>query len=196
MIEPQKPYEPQVRKPRSFLFQLLKWTLIVLVLLVVAFVGVGLFVLDGKYDVSREITIKAKPEAIHAHVGDLNKWPAWLPFVKEDPSVKTTVVKPSGADAHQHWTSDHGNGELTFTASDEQKGIEYWMLFDKKWKSNGSFTYAKSGDDTRVTWRMTGQNDDFLGKWMAAAMPAMVGPQFEKGLADLKAEVEKSNPGK
>jgi hypothetical protein len=37
---------------------------------------------------------------------------------------------------------------------------------------------------------MTGQNDDFVGKWMALAMDAMVGPMFEEGLADLKAKVE------
>jgi hypothetical protein len=37
---------------------------------------------------------------------------------------------------------------------------------------------------------MTGQYDDFMGKWMAAAMPSMVGPMFEEGLLDLKNQVE------
>jgi hypothetical protein len=83
-----------------------------------------------------------------------------------------------------------GVGEFTFTASDEEKGVEYDMLFDEKWKSKGSMTYAKSGDETRVTWRMTGQNDDFLGKWMAFAMGHMVGPMFEEGLVDLKTKIE------
>ena len=64
------------------------------------------------------------------------------------------------------------------------------MLFDKKWASKATIGYAKAGDGTKVTWRMTGKNDDFLGKWMALAMPSMVGPQFEQGLADLKAKVE------
>ena len=30
----------------------------------------------------------------------------------------------------------------------------------------------------------------FLGKWMAFAMPTMVGPMFEEGLTDLKSKVE------
>jgi hypothetical protein len=64
------------------------------------------------------------------------------------------------------------------------------MLFDEKWASQGFMTYARSGDETRVTWRMTGQNNDFLGKWMAFAMGHMVGPMFDEGLADLKAKVE------
>ncbi len=64
------------------------------------------------------------------------------------------------------------------------------MAIDDTWTSKGSISYAKSGDETRVTWRMTGQNNDFKGKWMAAAMKYLVGPMFEEGLADLKAKVE------
>jgi uncharacterized protein YndB with AHSA1/START domain len=168
----------------------LKWTLVVALLAVAAFVGVGLFVLDGKYDLSREIAIKAPPEAVHAQVGDLREWPNWLPFTKHDKTVVTTIEKPTGVDAHQHWTSKNGTGELTFTSSDDQKGIEFTMLFDGKWSSQGSITYAKSGEDTRVTWRMFGQNNDLMGKWMALAMGTMMGPMFEEGLADLKKKVE------
>ena len=181
--------EPE-KKPRSILFKAFKVLLLLLVLAVAAFVGLGLFVLDGKYDLSKEITIKAPPEAVHKQVGDLREWPNWLPFVKQDPSVKTTIEKPTGPDAHQHWTGNHGTGKLNFTASDEQKGIEYTMLFDEKYPAQGWITYTKVGDETRVTWRMTGQNGDFMGKWLAVAMPRMVGPAFETGLIDLKNTVE------
>lgn len=180
--------EPQ--KKRSFLFRAFKVLLILIVVAAIAFVGIGLFVLDGKYEVSRETVIKAPPEAVHKQVGDLREWPNWLPFIKGDPSVKTTIEKPTGQDAHQHWTSNHGNGKLNFTASDEQKGIEYTMLFDEKYPAQGWITYTKVGDDTRVTWRMAGQNGDFVGKWIAVAMPPMVGSVFEKGLVDLKEKVE------
>lgn len=168
----------------------LKWLLLLILVVAVVFVVVGLFVLDGKYEVAREITIKAPPAAIHQQVGDLREWPNWLPFTKHDPSVQVTIEKPTGVGAHQHWTSKNGNGKLTFTASDEDKGIEYNMLFDEKYASQGSMTYVHSGAETRVTWRMTGQNNDLMGKWMALAMSTMVGPMFEEGLKDLKAKVE------
>lgn len=181
---------PAAPKKRSVLGKIVRVLLLTIALLIIAFVAVGMFVLDGKYELSRETTIKAPPEAVHKQVGDLKEWPNWLPFTKQDPSVKVTIEKPTGVGANQHWTSNNGNGKLTFTASDEQKGIEYDMLFDEKWASKGTISYAKAGDDTKVTWKMTGKNDDFLGKWMAAAMPTMVGPQFDQGLADLKAKVE------
>ena len=178
------------KKPRSIWIKLLKWAFGLVLIAVAAIVFVGLFVLDGKFDISRQIAIKAPSEAVHKQVGDLREWPNWLPFTKHDPSVKTTIEQPTGVGANQHWTGKSGNGKLTFTASDEKKGVEFSMLFDEKYASQGSLTYAPSGDETRVTWRMTGQNNDFLGKWMAFAMSHMVGSMFEEGLADLKAKVE------
>jgi uncharacterized protein YndB with AHSA1/START domain len=177
-------------KPRSVWPAILKWTLLIIGMVVVAVTVMGLFVLDGKYDVSREIVIQAPPAEIHKQVGDLDQWPNWLPFTKHDKSVKTTVEKATGVGASQHWTGNDGTGKLTFTESDPEKGIEYTMLFDEKWASKGSMTYAKVGENTRVTWRMTGQNDDFIGKWMAAGMNYMVGSKFDEGLADLKKKVE------
>jgi Polyketide cyclase / dehydrase and lipid transport len=181
--------EPQ-KKSGSILMKLIKIVLLLIVIAVVAFFAVGYFVLDGKYDVSREIAIKAPPAAVHKQVGDLREWPNWLPFTKHDTSVKVTIDKPTGVGASQTWTGKDSNGKLTFDASDEQKGVDYTMVFDEKWTSKGSMSYAKSGEETKVTWRMTGKNDDFMGKWMALAMPYMVGPMFEEGLSDLKTKVE------
>jgi hypothetical protein len=178
------------KKRRSILMTALKVVLLLVVVAVAVFFLVGYFVLDGKYDLARETTIKAPPEAVHQQVGDLRQWPNWLPFTKHDSSIVTTIHKPTGVGAHQTWTGDHGKGELTFTSSDEQKGIEFKMLFDEKYASTGSLTYSKVGDDTRVTWRMTGQNDDLIGRWMVLAMRRMMGPMFDEGLADLKAKVE------
>ena len=183
------------KKKKSILVTLLKVTLLVILLAVAAFFVVGRFVLSGEYDVSRETTINAPPSAVHAQVGDLRQWPNWLPFTKHDPTIKTTIEQPTGVGARQHWTGDTGNGELTFDASDEDKGTAWTMVFDKKYTSKGSITYAPAGGGaTRVTWRMTGRNDDFVGKWMAAAMGAMVGPMFDEGLADLKKTVEGPAP--
>lgn len=64
--------EPE-KKPRSFLFKAFKVILLLLVLAVAAFVGLGLFVLDGKCEIARETTIKAPPEAVHKQVGDLRE---------------------------------------------------------------------------------------------------------------------------
>jgi hypothetical protein len=53
------------------------------------------------------------------------------------------------------------------------------------------FTFKPEGDQTKVTWTMSGKND-FMGKAFGLFMDcdAMVGGDFEKGLANMKAIVE------
>src|SRR4030088_2762904 len=94
--------EPE--KKGCCLFTLLKIVLLLIVVVVAAVLVLGFFVLDGKYEVSREITIKAPPEAVHKQVGDLGEWPNWLPFTKQDATIKTTIEQPTGVGANQHWT--------------------------------------------------------------------------------------------
>ncbi len=178
------------KKKGSMLAKLLKAFVLLFLVLVLTIVGVGMFVLDGKYEVERSVVINADSYDVHTQVGDLRQWPNWLPFTKHEPTIVVKVDKPTGAGAHQTWSGKDGKGELTFTSWDEDKGIEYDMVFDDKWKSKGKLLYEKSGEGTKVTWRMTGQNDDFMGKYFASLMPSMIGPMFEEGLADLKKKVE------
>ncbi len=180
--------QPRAKSP--IWVRLLKWIAILVILLVAVFIGVGQFVLDGKYDFSRDIMIKASPQDVHKLVGDLREWPKWSPFTKHDKTLKTTIEKPTGVGAHQQWTGDSGNGELTFTASDEEKGTEFDMRFDEKYDAKGSLTYRKEGEDTRVTWRMFGQNDGLVGRWFAVLTKLLMTPMFDEGLADLKKKVE------
>ena len=51
-----------------------------------------------------------------------------------------------------------------------------------------------TGCGTTVTWTMKGRNDNFIGKAFCLVMGGperMVGPDFEKGLAQMKAVVER-----
>ncbi|HMP57868.1 MAG TPA: SRPBCC family protein [Gemmatales bacterium] len=181
---------PMERPRRSRIASGAKVLFIVLLLLAAVFLIGGLFILDGKYDVSRSITIKASPEAIHEQVGDLRAWPKWLPFTKHDTSVVTKIEQPTGVGAKQTWTGKSGNGRLEFTTSSAESGIEFDMVFDEKYASKGMLKYKAAGAETEVTWRMQGQNDDLVGKWFAAVTPYMIGPMFEEGVQDLKKLVE------
>ncbi|MCB9898600.1 MAG: SRPBCC family protein [Planctomycetes bacterium] len=170
---------------------------IVLLLIVAAAVG---FFTSTDYTLERSIVIQAPPEAVHAYVGDLNKWPEWTPWEEADPTVKTTVVQATGVGAHQTWTSQkEGGGELTFTKSDPKTGIAYDMDFvmdeNTKIPSTSSMTYKPAANGgTEVTWTMQGSSKGFVGPvvdgWMKILMPMMVGGDFDKGLTKLKEKVE------
>ena len=169
-----------------------KKLLIGLVVLVVILVAVGFF-LPSSYEVKRSVVIDAKPSAVHKYVGNLEKWGEWEPWTEGDPTIETTLgKKTSGVGASQTWTGKEGDGKLTFTASDSDKGIEYDMEFDGgKWKSKGAMRYEAVEKKTTVTWEMTGTVElPVIGGYMALMMDGWTGPYFEKGLAKLKAKVE------
>ncbi len=171
--------------------KLLLIALSLIVLLVAAFVLVGLF-LPKDYDVSRTAVINATPEEIHALVGDLERWPEFMPWEEGDPTIETKIVKSTGADASQTWTGNSGNGTLTFFESDPATGIGYEMLIDKWDPSKGYLNYEALEDGTtRVTWRMEGNiSTPIIGPYFAASMDAMVGPMFHQGLQRLKSILE------
>jgi len=167
-----------------------KFFVVLLVLLVVAAV-VGYF-LPHAYKVEQSININAKPGKIHELVGDLKRWDDWTPWKEMDPSVQVRFDKETkGVGASQTWTGKDGTGFLQFTASDEDKGVEYDMKMDEM-PAKGAIRYERMGDSTKVTWSMSGDMEmPVIGGYFALLMPRMVGGSFEKGLTKLKTEVEK-----
>ncbi len=166
---------------------------IVLIVLISAFVVVG-FVLPTKYTVSREVTIHATPEAVHRHVGNLDKWEAWSPWKEGDPTLEITPgQKRSGVGASQSWVGEDGDGALTVTMSDPDQGIEYDLAFEQgKYQCKSAMLYdATTDSQTKVTWTMSGDTKTpFIGGYFALMMDSMVGPMFDRGLEKLKGVVE------
>ncbi len=170
--------------------KVLKWFAIVLGVLLLAFIITG-FLLPSSYALERSVLIQASPEQIHQLVGDLRRWPEWSPWDDMDPSIETTYgSSTTGVGASQSWTADSGGGELTFTQSDPLNGIEYDMSLDGAFSCVGVVHYEVIPTGTQVTWSMSGEMDNFIGRYMALLMNSMVGPAFEAGLGKLKTAAE------
>lgn len=158
-------------------------------------IAVG-FMLPGTFTVTRSVTMKAEPATIHALVGDLERWPDWTPFLEADP---TTVVTPgdrtSGVGASQNWNGKSGSGELTFTRSDPDWGIEYDMDFDEgAFLSFCTIRYEIVEGGTKVSWSMTGDHGmNVFKRYMGLMMDRWVGPMYEEGLLKLKHVAETSS---
>jgi hypothetical protein len=169
-------------------------------------IGVGLatllvvvvgFMLPATYSITRSVRITADPARIHALVGDLEQWPAWMPWVKADPTIRVTLGdRTSGEGAHQSWVGDSGGGELTFTRADPTWGIGYDMNFDEgKYQSHSTMEYRPAGPATEVVWIMTGDNGrNPFSRYFGLMMDPMVGPMFEEGLNRLKLAAETATP--
>jgi hypothetical protein len=148
------------------------------------------------YSVTRSLTINAPPDAVFPHVNELKKWEAWNPWGKIDPNMKLTYDgPPSGVGASYTWAgnSEVGEGKATIIASQLNESIRFKMEFFKPMAgvSETRFTFQPQGNQTEVTWAMTGKNN-FIAKafCLFMNMDKMIGGQFEKGLRDLKTIAE------
>jgi carbon monoxide dehydrogenase subunit G len=164
--------------------------IIVVVLLIVAALR------SADFRVERRITVSTPPAAAFAQVNDFHKWGAWNPWAKMDPAMKETYDgAESGVGASYSWSGnrDVGAGRMTVAEIRPVELIRIKLEFLKPFAATNTaeFTFKPNGNQTVVTWSMFGKYN-FICKLMGLFMnmDKMVGRQFEKGLADLKAAAE------
>ena len=139
----------------------------------------------------------APPELVHGLVNDFRQWARWSPWEQRDPNLKRSFEGPrSGVGAVYGWTGNDqvGQGRMTITESTPGERVGIKLEFLKPFAATNvtEFGFAPAGAGrTQVTWAMSGKND-LLGKLFSVFMnmDAMVGKDFEEGLARMRAESE------
>jgi polyketide cyclase/dehydrase/lipid transport protein len=167
---------------------------------VVAILVVGFLIVvsmqPDDFRISRSAKMSAPPSAVFTQVNDYHQWDAWSPWAKLDPNAKVTYEGPtSGEGAIFAWSGNDevGVGRQTIVESRPDELVRIKLEFEKPFKatSTAEFTFKPEGDQTLVTWSMFGKNS-FMCKAISLLMDCdkMVGSEFEKGLASMKAVVE------
>ena len=156
---------------------------------------IGGLLLSSKFSVSRSVEVAAAPDRVYALVASPRQWKAWSVWNQRDPAMVVEYSGPeSGAGAAWAWTSkSEGDGKMTFTAAEPSKRVVYDLFFpDFGTTSTGELRFEPKGSGTTVTWVMNGDmGTNPLFRWIALFGDKMVGPDFEAGLANLKALAEK-----
>jgi uncharacterized protein YndB with AHSA1/START domain len=152
------------------------------------------------FRITRSLKITAPASVVFEQVNNLRKWEAWSPWAKMDPVMKKTFEGPeAGVGAIHGWAgnSDVGVGKMSITQSRPSDLIVMRLDFKEPMQATNTaeFTFKPEGSQTIVTWTMSGQNN-FVAKVFGVLfnIDAMVGGEFEKGLAQLKAVSEKAAP--
>jgi len=150
----------------------------------------------AEFEVVRSITIAADPARVHGLINDCHQWTAWSPWEDLDPELSRDYSGPdAGVGARYAWQGNRktGQGSMEITGSTPER-IDLRLLFLKPWKADNKvdFTLTPVGDaGTEVTWRMTGQNSGLQALFTKLFnMDKLVGKDFDKGLARLKAASE------
>ncbi len=165
--------------------------------ILVLFVGV-VASRPADFRVSRTATLPAPAATVFKHVNDLHKWEAWSPWARLDPNAKGRYEgPPAGVGAIFHWDGDKnvGTGNMTISESRANELVRFRLEFLKPFKATNTaeFTFQPQGDQTIVTWSMSGKNT-FMAKAVGLFIDCdkMVGGQFEQGFANLRAVLEQT----
>ena len=150
---------------------------------------------DKSFLITRETTIAAPPERIHALLADFHEWQKWSPWEGLDPAMDRTYAgADSGVGAVYAWkgNSKAGEGRMEILESETRHvGVDLLFAAPMKAHNRVDFTLTPAGDGTRVEWAMTGPQNvvmRIMSKFWS--MEKLVGPDMDRGLAQLKRAAE------
>lgn len=173
--------------------KIVQWTLAVIGIIVLAIVAVGL-ALPSTFRVERSVEIEAPAKKIYDYVVEPRQWAKWSVWTRRDPAMKITYSGPPfGMGAKWSWQSkSEGSGSMELTRVEPDRAVEYALSFpDFGMRSTGALRLEPAGTRTRLAWSAAGDvGPNPLKHYIAAMMDRMVGPDFEAGLANLKALAE------
>lgn len=152
------------------------------------------FAFPRQYRIERSLVMNAKPEAVFAQVADLSAWKNWGAWQERDPGMKLSYSTPAtGVGAWSAWESkSEGNGKMTITEQTSAKVIYRLEFPDMGMQSTGSMELRPQAGGIQVVWVDAGDlGMNPINRWFGLFLDGMIGPDFERGLANMKKLVEK-----
>ena len=176
--------------------KVLKRVLVGVLVLVVVLTAVG-FLLPAQTHVERSVEVAASPSETFGLVNDLPTWERWDPwFALEPTAVRTYSTPAAGAGASYRWVGDEtGSGTITITKTEPNRLIETALSFDGQGEAAAAYHFREvASDKTEVRWTFDSDHGmNPLSRWFGLAFEGMLGKDFEKGLAQLKALAEREH---
>ena len=155
--------------------------------------------LPSTFRIVRSISIAQSPQTIFALMSNLHRFHEWSPWEHLDPNLQKALSgTPGQVGSNYSWkgNSKAGEGSMTITSLESSKKVEIDLDFLKPFKSNNKTIWQIEDlgqGQSKVTWIMTGELTSFFHKLFGLlAMNRLVGKDFEKGLANIKALLEKT----
>jgi effector-binding domain-containing protein len=172
---------------------MLKKILLGLVGLIVVLVLIG-FLLPREARVERSIIIDRPASVIFPVINSFERFGEWSPWQELDPNLKVTVSgQRAGVGAKYSWTGNDkvGIGTQEISASEPNKSVTNDLDFGDMGRSKAVMSLTPEGSGTRVNWTLDSDlGTNPLFRYFGLLMDRMVGKDYERGLAKLKALAE------
>ena len=163
-----------------------------LVLLLALLFFAGGFLLADRTEIERSVVIERPPAEVFGLLDDFARFNEWSPWRDYDASARYEFAgSAEGVGAIMRWRGDKGAGSQEIVAVDPPHSIAVKLDFGAEGTALAHFLLRPAGAGTRVIWRLESDAEgSFVGRWFNLLLDRMVGPDFERGLADLKTLIE------
>ena len=175
------------------LMLVLMWTGMVIGCIILLVVVIG-FASPRVATISRSVEVNATPEEVFPQLNNLKNFVEhWSPWTAKDPNASHTYNNiPEGTGAQYSWEGDRkkvGAGTMKITESERNKRVRTSLYFKGRGHAFANMHVEASGNGrSKVTWNFEGDNgNNPFGRLMGRFMDKLLGPDYEKGLNNLKA---------
>ena len=165
-----------------------------LLVVVIVLVGVA-YMLPREVHVERSIVIERPAATIYTLLSSFKRFNEWSPWSDLDLNAKTTLSGPeSGVGARLSWSGNDkiGTGTEVITAMVPNESVSCDLDFGSQGIAKAGFQLLPDANGTRVVWSVDmDMGNNPVGRYMGLAMDGMIGKDYDKGLARMKALLEK-----
>jgi len=159
---------------------ILKWMIITMI----SFTTFNLFI-SSEYEFERSIEIDAPIDSVYNQLSDLQNWPNWAVWWKNDSTIVTEFNEVKvGKGASMKWNGEEVGAGVLKIVDCNKEGMEIKLNLGDMTPS-GFFKFEEINGGTKVTWRMKGEMP-FFARSITFFMDKMAGPDLEEGLKRLK----------
>jgi effector-binding domain-containing protein len=177
--------------------KLLTGVVIVAIVLLVVFLIAGFLGPKG-FKMERSIDINAPRAVVYKNISDYKNWMKWSPWVKLDSNCVYDYYgsqKQVGAGFKWKGNAKAGEGDMHTLDMTENDSLTSQLTFIKPWSAEaieGFKLVDGANGSTKLTWTFN-QEFSFMKRpfMLFMNMEKMLGPDYENGLANLKAISEK-----
>lgn len=172
----------------------LKKFLLAIIIIALLFFIIAWF-LPQQVKLNREITIEAPVRVVYNQVNDFHNWEKWAVWSQVDPMMQVEYEHMGmGQGAVYRWSSNKesvGNGSMTITDAFPLDSILIDLDFGEQGLAKAPFYFTADGQSTKVKWSFeTDLGMNPVHRWMGLLFEGMIGPDYEKGLENLKVVAE------
>lgn len=165
----------------------------------ITFFGILSYISPTRFAVEREVTINRPKNEVFEYVKLIKNQNEWGPWYKKEPTMKQEFRGTDGQVGFvSYWkgtTEEVGEGEQEIKRIVEGERVDTELRFKQPFESKADafiITEDAGGTATKVRWGFSGDMPRPMNLFLwAVDLDKEVGRDYEQGLADLKAILEK-----